>query len=345
MAANDDSLNTRARILRLLADGELHSGADLGRQLGISRAAVFKSVRALSDQGVHVTATAGQGYRLEAPLTPLDPERIREQLRVTEGPAVRLEIIEQIDSTNRYLIERALAASDPCGMVCLAEVQDRGRGRRGRSWIASPYRNLMLSMAWRFAAGPGMVAGLSLAAGVGVVRALDAFGVPAVGIKWPNDVLWADASMQPIAGTAKERKLAGLLVDVHGEASGPCTVVLGVGINCHIAAADTEHIDQPWTDICTITGQPPDRNRLAALLISHLHTIFQTFAVSGFAAFAEEWDRRHVFAGRLVRVTQAERFAEGVVDGVEATGALRLRMVNGTTQLFHAGEVSVRPAC
>ncbi|MFL6623695.1 MAG: biotin--[acetyl-CoA-carboxylase] ligase [Sulfurifustis sp.] len=339
----DDCLNTRARILRLLADGALHSGADLGRQLGISRAAVFKSVRALSDQGVRVTATAGQGYRLEAPLTPLDSEGIRGQLRVTDGPDIRLEIVEQIDSTNRYLLEHVLTDADPCGRVCLAEVQDRGRGRRGRSWIASAYRNLMLSMAWRFATGPGMVAGLSLAAGVGVVRALEEFGVTSVGIKWPNDVLWTGG--RAIPGAAPERKLAGLLVDVHGEASGPCTVVLGVGVNCHITVDDAERIDQPWVDIRTITGQPPDRNRLAALLVGHLHAVFQTFAASGFAAFAEEWNRCHVFGGRLVRISQGDSFLEGVVDGVEATGALRLRMMNGTTQLFHAGEVSLRPAC
>lgn len=341
----DDFVNTRTRILRLLADGELHSGADIGRQLGISRAAVFKSVRALSDQGMRVTATAGQGYRLEAPLTPLDSDRIRQQICMADGPPIQLEIVEQIDSTNRYLLDRALTAADPCGMVCLAEVQDRGRGRRGRSWIASAYRNLMLSMAWRFANGPGMVAGLSLAAGVGVLRALDEFGVASVGIKWPNDVLWTGSPERPIPGVASERKLAGLLVDVHGEASGPCTVVLGVGLNCHIAPADAGQIDQPWADIRTITGQPPDRNRLAALLISHLHAMFRTFAAFGFSAFAEEWNRRHVFAGRLVRISQGDRYLEGVVDGVEPTGALRLRMMNGTTQLFHAGEVSLRPAC
>lgn len=321
--------NTRVRILRLLADGSLHSGSDIGRRLGITRAAVSKGVRALAARGLAVAALPGRGYRLEAPVTPLDRRRIT---RLTGSPATRIEILEQVDSTNAYLLERALAVSDPSGLVCIAEVQPRGRGRRARSWIATPFQNLMMSMAWRFSRGPDVAAGLSVAAGVVVARALEDYGVDGIGLKWPNDVLW------------KERKLAGLLVDVHGEASGPCTVVLGVGVNCRIASAEASRIGESWVDLCTITGATPDRNRLAALLLRHLQHMFAEFAVSGLTGFTAEWSRRHVYNHRPVTVAGDDARFEGMIEGIDATGALRLRMAHGETRVFHSGEVSLRPA-
>lgn len=323
-----DKPNTRAGLLRLLADGALHSGAAIGAKLGVSRAAVFKSVQALSETGLAIQAVTGRGYRLEAPLTPLDRKRI---LRHLDGTVPRqIEILEEVDSTNRHLLARALALPDPSGSVCLAEVQPQGRGRRGRGWVTTPYQNLMLSMAWRFAGGPAMVSGLSLAAGVAIVRALERYGLRDAGLKWPNDVLW------------NERKLAGLLVDVNGEASGPCTVVLGVGINCRIAASDARRIDQPWVDLHTVMNAVPDRNRLAAFVIEALQQMFMRFAAAGLEAFRDEWERRHLHTGRPVRLQQGETFVEGTVEGIDENGALRVRDARGKTQIFHSGEVSLR---
>lgn len=324
-------MTTRGQILRLLADGRLHSGADIGRRLGITRAAVSKGVKALCAKGLTVSAVAGQGYRLDAPITPLDRRRILTQLGHSVSPVPRIEVLEEVDSTNRHLLAQALTSTDPSGMVCLAEVQSQGRGRRGRAWVATAYRNVMLSIAWRFALGPGMVSGLSLAAGVAVVKALEVYGVQGVGLKWPNDILW------------NNRKLAGLLVDVHGEASGPCAVVLGIGVNCHIDGSDTRTIDQAWVDLFTMTGAVPDRNRLVALLIRETYEMFQTFAETGFTAFQADWNRRHVYADCAVRVLQGENAIDGTVEGIDPGGALRVRTIDGDTQVFHSGDVSLRP--
>jgi BirA family biotin operon repressor/biotin-[acetyl-CoA-carboxylase] ligase len=323
-------MTTRAAILRLLADGALHSGAAIGTKIGISRAAVFKGVKSLADQGLAIEAVAGRGYRLEAPLTPLERRRIAKALEGSGPAAGQVEILERVDSTNRYLMTRAIAAADPNGDALLTEVQALGRGRRGRGWIATPYNNLMLSMSWRFASGPAMVAGLSLAAGVAVVRALEQYGARGAGLKWPNDVLWDG------------RKLAGILADVQGEAAGPCTVVLGVGVNCRIGARDARLIDQPWVDVQSITGATVDRNRLAALLLRELHGMFTRFAQAGLEAFRSDWEQHHLYAGRRVRVLLGDTAFDGQVQGIDATGALRLRDEHGRTRAFHSGEVSLR---
>ncbi len=324
-------MTTRAEILKLLSDGAFHSGTDLGKKLGVTRAAVCKSIHHLARSGLDVHRVTGRGYRIEAPLSLFDRARILKHLGAAAADVRdRLHILDEVDSTNRYLSEHSARADAIEGMTCLAEVQSGGRGRRGRAWVATPYSNILLSMAWQFPGGPGVVSGLSLAAGVAVLRALEEYGVQEAGLKWPNDVLWGD------------RKLAGLLADVQGEATGPTTVILGVGINGYIGGDDAERIDQPWVDLRQIVGETPDRNRLAALVIRHLQRMFQAFGEKGFAPFREEWRKRHLYHGRRVRLIQGEREISGTVEDIDANGGLIVRH-GRRRQVFHSGEISLRP--
>lgn len=324
-------MSTRAEILRLLSDGAFHSGTDLGKKLGITRAAVCKNVHHLAQSGLEVHRVTGRGYKLDMPLTLLDRSRLLKLLGSSAAEIRdRLHVLDEVDSTNRYLAEHVAVDVDINGATCVAEAQLSGRGRRGRSWVTTPYCNLMLSMAWRFPGGPGLVSGLSLAAGVALLRALEEYGVAGVGLKWPNDVLWDN------------RKLAGLLVDVQGEAAGPTLVILGVGVNGHISQHDAAHIDQPWADLRDITGETTDRNRLAALVIRHLLEMFHLFADEGFAPFHDEWQRRHLFHGRRVRLIQGDREFSGTAEGIDETGGLVIRHAKNR-RVFHSGEVSLRP--
>jgi BirA family transcriptional regulator, biotin operon repressor / biotin---[acetyl-CoA-carboxylase] ligase len=322
-------MTTRLEILRLLADGAFHSGTDMGRQLGISRAAVCKGIQGLADSGLAIERVSGRGYCLETPTDLLDEEKLAGHL-VRQGVSLRgqLTLLEETESTNQYLMARGdLLVS---GATCLAEAQPAGRGRRGRTWVATPFHNLMLSMAWRFQGGPALVSGLSLAAGVAAVRALEEYGVAGVGLKWPNDVLW------------EGRKLAGLLVDIQGEAAGPSLVVLGIGVNGYLSRNDASRVDQPWADITRITGRPVDRNRLAALLIGHLYRMFEVFSSAGLAAFRAAWQERHLHHGKAVRLIVGDQEFHGTVEGIDEIGALLVRDARGNRRVFHSGEVSLR---
>ncbi len=328
-------MTTRHALLRLLSDGQLHSGTDLGESLGVSRAAVCKAVKSLGKSGFEIQRVPGRGYRLAPPWVPLQSERILHELRrhsdtgAPETAATAIEILEETDSTNSHLLR--LFSEDIAGRVCLAECQSAGRGRRGRHWIATPWRNIMLSMAWRFDNGAAALAGLGLAAGVAVLRALRDYGVDGVGLKWPNDLWW------------QERKLAGLLVDIRGEASGPCVAVLGLGLNVHLSAADGTDIDQPWIDLHGILGDTVDRNRLAALLIHHVRHMFQVFELTGLATFRSEWEANHCLAHKQVRLLQADTMTLGTVRGIDEIGALLIDDDKGELQRFYSGEISLRP--
>jgi BirA family biotin operon repressor/biotin-[acetyl-CoA-carboxylase] ligase len=343
-------LSTRQQILKRLGDARFHSGTDLGAALGVSRAAVCKAIQSLAEAGLPVESVPGRGYRLPVALEPLDRRAILKHLGRDADPIRdRFQILETADSTSRELLSK-IAEADFHGAVCVAESQPSGRGRRGRHWITTPYHNLMLSIGWRFPGAPAALAGLSLAGGLAVLEALDEYGVtggrsrhPAsrdtgtslcgagLGLKWPNDILWDG------------RKLGGLLVDLQGEAGGPCAVVFGVGINGYLDPRAARAIDQPWVDLHTITGRTVSRNRLAALVIRRLRTTFERFARAGFAPFRAEWERRHVFQGRRVRLLAEGSSQTGTVLGIDAQGALRLRDDAGREQTVFSGDLSLRP--
>jgi BirA family biotin operon repressor/biotin-[acetyl-CoA-carboxylase] ligase len=324
-------MHQRYRLLRLLADGRFHSGEALGGTLGVGRSAVWKVVRSLDALGIQVYAVPGRGYRLADPLDLLDQGRILEAM----GPAVRrriggLDIHPSVDSTNRVLAQRA-AQGLPSGFVCIAEHQSAGRGRRGRPWVSPFGANIYLSLLWRFDVPPQSLAGLSLVAGVGVVRALADAGARGVGLKWPNDVLWSG------------RKLAGILLEMSGEAAGPYDVVVGVGLNVNMPRDAATAIDQPWVDLATVCAGTQNRNLVAGRLLHHLVNVFEDVAERGLASLLAEWKGLDVARGRPVMITTARDTVAGTALGLDEAGALLLR-VGGKTRRFHSGEVSLRLA-
>ncbi len=317
-------------LLQVLADGRFHAGPELGERLGCSRAAVWKAVHGLERAGLEVFRVRGKGYRLARPLELLDATAILQAMR----PAYRqrlaeVEVLFETDSTNTRLLAQPLAA-DGLARACLAESQTAGRGRRGRSWLSPLGGNLALSLGWRFQRSMAEMGGLSLAVGVAVARALSEVGAEAVQLKWPNDLL------------ADGRKLAGILLQVSGEAAGPCDIVMGVGLNLHPSRLATS-IDQPWTTLEDLLAAPPGRNALAGRLLDHLVHAAGEFDREGLAPFVDEWRRRDAFAGRSVVLQTAQGESRGVVQGIDAEGALLLTGASGTVQAFHSGEVSLRP--
>ena len=320
-------MSTRDALLNLLADGAFHSGTALGERLGVSRAAIHKGIQSLVEEGIEIHRITGRGYRLSDAFTPLNVSAIAGAL-VGWGFAPQIEVLAATDSTSQHLLR---SGNQPeSARVCFAESQTAGRGRRGRGWVATPYQNIVMSMSWRFEGGPAALTGLSLAAGVAVLEALEVFGFRGAGLKWPNDILFDG------------RKLAGLLVDLRGEAAGPSLVVLGLGLNVALAEREAAMIDQPWAALCEILPRPVDRNRLAGLLVRHLGGMFMRFEREGFSAFRAAWERHHLFAGQAVCMETALESVSGTVEGIDAHGALCVRDAEGALRSFHSGEVSLR---
>jgi BirA family biotin operon repressor/biotin-[acetyl-CoA-carboxylase] ligase len=321
----------RKALLKQLADGSFHSGTSLAAGLGLSRTAVWQIIHDLENLGLEIDAVSGKGYRLRRPLDLFDAGTLRGELSELANTQLNtLEIHDQLDSTNTYLMQQA-GLGQASGSACLAEFQTAGRGRIGRSWFSPFAGNICLSLLWRFDSHAA-IAGLSLAVGVALVRALRKLGIEGVGLKWPNDLLWQD------------RKLGGILLEVSGEAHGSCAVVIGIGLNVRMARATAQAIDQAWVDLDQIShGKPPSRNRLCATLLQELLELLADYPARGLPAYIREWRQQHCYAGRRVVLQVGGRAVAGTVAGVSDAGLLLLDGEDGQRREFASGDLGPRP--
>jgi BirA family transcriptional regulator, biotin operon repressor / biotin---[acetyl-CoA-carboxylase] ligase len=324
-----------AALFRALASGTPVSGETLGRQLGISRSAVWKAVRKLSALGVEVEALPGQGYRLAQPVDLLDAARIRAGLPADIAARLgHLEALAATDSSNA----RVLESEQPVGelVACLAEYQTAGRGRRGRGWLAPPGTGLCLSVGGRLASAPSDFAVLAPAVGVACAEVLESFGLQGVGLKWPNDLL------------KDGRKLGGILIEMRGEAQGPAVVAVGLGLNFRLSDSIREAITAagglpPATLEEVMEGRTPERNVVAAaLIVAVVRCLDEAPAGLGQAAL-NGWRRRDALHGKSVRITGFGAEQIGIARGVDRAGALLVEDQDGQLRRITAGEATLRP--
>lgn len=319
-------------LLVLLADGQLHSGEWLAKQLKVSRAAVWKGVERLRALSIEVQALPRRGYRLSNPVELLDSRRIGAELDPRRlGQLRKLELLFEVDSTNTRLLAAAPPAAGSAD-VCLSELQHAGRGRRGRRWIAPFGGGVALSVAWTFSDGARTLPALSLAVGVAVWLALVRAGARGVMLKWPNDIWFQD------------RKIGGVLIELRAEASGPAHVVIGVGINVTLPAAARRKIEAGGARVAAAAdacAAAPSRNLLAGAILDELLSMLGRFEREGFAAFRDAWTALDALSGRPVRVLLGDTAISGTARGVDQEGALLLD-TGDRVQRFVSGEASLR---
>ncbi|MDZ7735540.1 MAG: biotin--[acetyl-CoA-carboxylase] ligase [Gammaproteobacteria bacterium] len=217
------------------------------------------------------------------------------------------------------------------GQVRLAEYQSAGQGRHGNSWLSPLAGGLYLSIGWRADGMAEPLTGLSLAAGVAAVRALASCGIDGVRLKWPNDLVAANG------------KLGGILLQVRGEITGACLWVLGIGINVRLPATMKDAIEQPVTDLASLTGAVPARSELAAALINELVRCLAGYPLTGFRPYVNDWQRYDCMSGRRVTLSAGSRVIHGRMLGVDSGGAL-LMSIDGAVQRYASGELSLRAA-
>lgn len=310
-------------LMSILADGQFHSGEQLGDSLGMSRAAINKHIQTLRDWGVDVFTVPGKGYSLPEPVQLLDEEIIRNQ--VQKGSVAVLPVI---DSTNQYLLDRL--SSLQSGDACIAEYQQAGRGRRGRKWFSPFGANLYLSMYWRLEEGPAAAIGLSLVIGIVMAEVLHDLGADQVRVKWPNDLYLQD------------RKLAGILVELTGKTGDAAQIVIGAGINLAMRRVESEVVNQGWINLQE-AGIKIDRNKLAVRLINELRVALEQFEKEGLSPFLMRWEKLDNFIHRPVKLIIGDREIFGISRGIDEQGALLLEQ-NGAIKAWVGGEISLRSA-
>ncbi len=310
------------KLVALLADGEFHSGEQLGEALGMSRAAINKHIQTLKSWGLDVYTVTGKGYSLPVPVQLLDENAILAHLH-----QANLAVIPVIDSTNQHLLDRMDQLTS--GYACIAEYQQAGRGRRGRKWFSPFGANLYMSMYWRLEQGPAAAMGLSLVIGIVMAEVIQSLGAPDVRVKWPNDLYLHD------------RKLAGILVELTGKTGDAAQIVIGAGINLMMRTEGTAEINQGWINLQE-AGIKIDRNELAAKMINSLREALPLFERDGLVPFIHRWQALDNFINRPVKLLIGDREVQGIARGIDQQGGLLLEQ-NGEIKSWVGGEISLRP--
>ena len=238
-----------------------------------------------------------------------------------------LEIHRVTQSTNDVVMQR-LVESQSTAILCAAEMQTAGKGRRGRRWISPFGRNVYLTYGRFIGRELSELGGLSLVVGMVVVDVLRAMGLERVGLKWPNDILLGGG------------KLGGILVELRASDTGGIGLVAGVGLNLALNVKESLNIDQPWSAISSQLEMP--RNILLGTLGGRIVNAIQTFEDVGFDSFAEKWSEYNLYTGQQVNVIRGSETISGIDSGVDQQGNLLLRTGAGL-EVHNSGEVSVRP--
>jgi len=320
-------------VLAFLAEAgdEVVSGEAISDKLGLTRAAVWKHVEALRQQGYRIDAVATRGYRLVEVPDRLRALELRPLLNTHDVGQV-LHCFEEVDSTN----DRAKALADDGaehGEVVVAERQTAGRGRRGRTWSSAARRNVAFSVILRPEGLPPVRASeLTLVAAVAVCDALRQAGVEA-GIKWPNDVL--------VGG----RKIAGILTELAAEADEVHWVVVGVGVNVNARREDfPPELADLATSVLIERDHPAPRALFLAACLTALEDWYDRHAEGGFGPIREAWKERSVTLGRQVSVKTDTGEITGTAFDIDVTGALLVRTAVGVERIFSGDVALLRPA-
>lgn len=322
------------KIAELLSDCLFHDGISIGKNLNITRAAVWKVIKKFTQYSIPLISVKGKGYRFESPVILLSTAKIKSQLR---HHLDKIDVFEKTESTNDDL--KKVINQNKKVRVCIAETQIKGKGRLNRSWFSPFGKNIYLSMLYPFEKDISELSGLSLVVGLAICRAIEESINTSVGalcavpekfmMKWPNDVYFGHS------------KLAGTLIETQSEANGFCNAVIGIGINVNMTDALKKDIDKPWTSLLKITHQYQDRNILCALLIDNLIDYLERFSSNGLLSFLAEWEKRDCLFKKNITIVSGAKKQKGICSGINNQGHLLLKTRSSKVQAFSSGDTTL----
>lgn len=317
------------RILELLRRQEgFLSGEDIGRELSITRAAVWKGIKKLREEGYEIEAVTNRGYRLTNPETMYNKRELEQGLK-TKTMGQTIYFYEETDTTNNRARELALEGA-PEGTLVVAEKQSAGRGRRGKVWESPLGTGIWMSLVLRPQIAPSEASVLTLLCGLATAEAIEAETGLSAGIKWPNDIL--------ING----KKAVGILTEMDCEMSEVHFVIPGIGINVNTASFPPE-IAEIATSLYLECGKTVSRRRLVHKVLERLEEHYETFLRTGsFAAMLEDYRKHCITLGKEVHVLGREPFFAEALDITPEGELLVRRADNGKEEVVFSGEVSIR---
>ncbi|MCX5856016.1 MAG: biotin--[acetyl-CoA-carboxylase] ligase [Deltaproteobacteria bacterium] len=324
-------MSTKDQLLMSLkaGKGSWVSGEFLGRNLTISRSAIWKHIRTLKDEGYIIESSRKKGYFLRQMTDSLLPNEIREGLKTNVFGKRDIVYFRDTDSTN-IRAEHLAAEGAPEGTVVIAEKQTQGKGRRGRYWFSPSGEGIYASVVLRPRISPHEAPKLTLMASVAVAETILSLTPLRVNIKWPNDIL------------VNGKKLAGILTEISAEMDRIHYVVIGIGVNvnmpCESFPSDIRNLA---TSILLETGEVSQRITLLRTYLEWLEMYYEMFSVGGFHPIMNRWKQLSDMPGKQIRVDLIDHTHEGVVQDIDEDGFLILKDHEGNLRKIISGDITL----
>lgn len=319
----------KEEILRLLrsADGYI-SGQELCNRFGVSRTAVWKAINQLKEAGYEIEAQQNKGYKLMAAPDLMTEAEIK-SLMHTEWVAKEVLYFDTIDSTNTKAQELA-EKGYPSGTLVVADKQESGKGRRGRSWVSPSGTGIFMTLMIKPDINPNNASMLTLVAALAVAKAITSVTGEEAMIKWPNDIV------------VNGKKVCGILTEMNAQFDYINHIVVGIGINVHNESFPEEISQMASSLMIEAGGKRFHRAQIIAETMSYFEQYYDTFLkTQDLSALVREYDELLVNRNKSVRVLDPKEPFDGKAMGITPKGELIVETWE-SRKLVSSGEVSVR---
>ena len=319
----------KEEILRLLRSaGGYISGQELCNRFGVSRTAVWKAINQLKEAGYEIEAQQNKGYRLMAAPDLMTEAEIK-SLMHTEWVAKEVLYFDTIDSTNTKAQELA-EKGYPSGTLVVADKQESGKGRRGRSWVSPSGTGIFMTLMIKPDINPNNASMLTLVAALAVAKAITSVTGEAALIKWPNDIV------------VNSKKVCGILTEMNAQFDYINHIVVGIGINVHNESFPEEISQMASSLMIEAGGKRFHRAQIIAETMSYFEQYYDTFLkTQDLSALVREYDELLVNRNKSVRVLDPKEPFDGKAMGITPKGELIVDTWE-SRKLVSSGEVSVR---
>jgi BirA family transcriptional regulator, biotin operon repressor / biotin---[acetyl-CoA-carboxylase] ligase len=305
------------------------SGAELSRQLDMTRAGVWAHIEALRALGYDIEASPHLGYRLLAAPDLLHADDLAARLGKVRVVGREIHVFQETTSTNDVAARLARGGAEE-GAVVFAESQTKGRGRMGRAWVSPAGKGLWFTVLLRPDFPPQGTTQLTVAAATALARAVTLQTGIVPEIKWPNDIL------------IRGRKIAGILTEMRAELDRVQEVLLGIGMDVNLEADDfADGLRRIATSLRIETGQKVNRAELAVTILRELDRDYQMVTDGHFDKLAEQWEERCSTLGCQVSIRLGDRVIRGRAESLDSDGALLVRGQHGHLERIVGGDVSM----
>ena len=324
--------NTKKNLLLYLKENwnTWISGETLSRKLDVSRAAVWKHVKTLRENGYTIDSSRKKGYLLNGVPDLLLEEEIIDGLKTKIFGKKQIVYLQETESTNIIAKNLAVADSVPEGALVTAESQTFGRGRRGRTWISPYTKGIYASLILRPFISPREAPKITLFTAVAVAEALICLANIDAKIKWPNDILIG------------KKKIAGILTEISLEMDVINYIIVGLGINVNTRPEDIPaDLREKATSVLIETGKAFSRVKLLQKFLCLYEKNYEVFKNEGFKPILARWKELSNIIGKKVLVDMVNKKLSGTVEDVDNDGMLILKDPSGTIHKIFSGDITL----